>query len=93
MRNEQLQPPPDMRSVAKYLQDQDGPSELEQREAIQTYMDKYVVQLGLFGEALNEHAFSARIAKAFYSGDTAELGRLMDIALREYIYPIAIGEK
>ena len=60
-------------------------AEAQQRDDIKKYMETYVVQLGLFGEAINEHKLSPRIAQAFYDGDKKLLGELIYTAIFEYV--------
>lgn len=56
----------------------------EQREAIEEWWTQKTYQQGLLGEAVNEHRLYPQIRAAFVAGDTAELGRLVDQAVREY---------
>ena len=60
-------------------------AEAQQRDEIKKYMETYVVQLGLFGEAINEHKLSPQIAAAFYDGDKKLLGELIYAAIFEYV--------
>lgn len=64
----------------------------EQGAAIRAYMTRYPMQLGLFGEAVNEHALAKDIAKAFYANDTELLGRLVDRAFREYLSGVVASD-
>jgi len=88
---EQLQPPIDLRADP-FGRDLDfAPatfadlSEECQCARIRAYMCKHEVQLGLFGEALHEHALSTQIAQAFYANDQEAFGRLAFRAVREYV--------
>jgi|GEM_PF-3479520 hypothetical protein len=56
----------------------------EQREAIEEWWTQKTYQEGLLGEAVNEHRLYPQIRAAFVAGNTAELGRLVDQAVREY---------
>lgn len=56
----------------------------EQREAIEEWWTQKTYQQGLLGEAVNEHRLYPQIRAAFVAGNTAELGRLVDQAVREY---------
>lgn len=67
--------------------------EQQQRAEIAAYWARETYQQGMAGEAINEHASHAAIREAFRLGDTAELGRLVDRAIREYVGPLAEDER
>lgn len=63
----------------------DDLSEGAQRYAICEHILRNEYDRGLIGEALNEHARGPDFMRAFALGDTAEMGRLADIMIREYL--------
>jgi hypothetical protein len=65
--------------------DFDDLSEGAQRHAICEHVRTHTYDIGLFGEAINEHNDTAKFVATFKSGDLLELGRLVDRMTREYI--------
>lgn len=56
-----------------------------QRHAICLHLMKHEYDLGLIGESINEHKRGPDFMRAFALGDTAEMGRLADLMIREYM--------
>jgi hypothetical protein len=59
--------------------------EPDQRSTIRDYLRKWPYERGLLGEAINEHRYNGQIEAAFFANDIAQLGTLVDIAIREYL--------
>jgi len=56
-----------------------------QRELVDRYLRKYPMQDSLIGEAINEGEYAESIRTCLLVGDTAQVGLLVDRAVREYL--------
>lgn len=56
-----------------------------QRGLIRDHLRQWPCDSGLLGEAINEHRLAASIQAAFLAGDVEQLGKLVDVAMREYL--------
>lgn len=60
-------------------------SDDEQRAEIMDHLQAHPEDVGLLGEAVNESSYDVKIREAFKAGDDAELGRLVRLAIFEYM--------
>lgn len=63
----------------------DDLDEATQRQLVDRYLRKYPMCEGLVGEAVSEHKNSDAIRACLLTGDTAQVGLLVERAVREYI--------
>lgn len=59
--------------------------EAQQRQFIREYLAEFPCEEGLVGESICEHALAENFLATFFAGDTAELGRIADRIIREYL--------